>query len=351
MRAFRLTQWGEPTRIVETPVPQPKGGQLLVRVAANGLCHSDVMISHMPKAFGEALGWQVPFTLGHEIAGWVEQVGDGVDATLVGQAVALVAPASCGMCPSCQAGHENRCRHGDVGRGFGRDGGLAPFVIADSQRQVVPIGDLDPVAAAPLTDAGATALHGVRKGLDLVGGDAQEAVVIGAGGLGVFALQFVGALSSAHIVAIDINERRRAAARRAGAHEVIAGVDDQTAAIVHEITGGDGAELVLDFVGTDATIACGLAVTARGGAYGLIGAAGGTLRKPWFGALPRDACVFTFQGSDIRDLVSALDLAAQGRIVSRIERFAFDDVTNAYEALEHGELEGRAVVIPDALRH
>jgi len=349
MRAFRIVEWEQPPRIVEVPEPTPGAGEVVVRVAANGLCHSDALMAQTPEVFGRALGWQVPFTLGHEIAGWVFEVGAGVDPELVGRPVAVVSPASCGVCAACRRGAENACTESDVGRGFGADGGLAPLVLVHDVRALVPLGELDPVVAGPLTDAGATSLHAVRRALDLVDTAPDHAVVIGVGGLGSFAVQFLRALSTAEVVAVDPNPGRREVARSFGAHRVIDGVDDDTAAHLADLTGGKGAEVVLDFVGVDATIRCGVAATGRGGAFGLIGAAGGTLRRPWYGSLPRDGAVFTFQGSDIADARDAVALAAEGQVVSRVDRFAFDDVAEAYERLARGELDGRAVVIPDPL--
>lgn len=360
MRAYRLVDWSEPPRIVDTPVPQPGPGELLVRVAANGLCHSDSLMVQMPAAFGEALGWRVPFTLGHEVGGWVAGLGDGVDGLQVGDPVALVSPSSCGSCDACRRGAESDCEASDFGRGFGRDGGLAPFVLAGGAREIIPLGDLDPMTAGPLTDAGATSLHAVKRALAVLDPEAGRAVddpssiatdetvaVLGAGGLGMFAVQFLRALSGARVVAVDQSSERRAVAAGFGAHHVIAGVDDSTVGALRELTDGAGVGAILDFVGIDATILCGMSATRRGGAYGLIGAAGGTLRRPWYGSLPRGATVFTFQGSDLSDVHQAVALAASGEVVSHVERFSFDQVGEAYRRLEHGELTGRAVVVPD----
>lgn len=347
MRAYRIVDWEQPPRIVDVPEPTPDPGQAIVRVAANGLCHSDALLSQTPEEFGRMLGWQVPFTLGHEIAGTVAAVGAGVDRDLIGASVAVVSPASCGRCRACRRGAENACVASDVGRGFGADGGLAPLVVVGSVRELVRLDGLDPVAAAPLTDAGATSLHAVRRALSLVSSPPEFAVVVGAGGLGSFAVQFLRVLTDAEVVAVDPSPRRRGIARDLGAQHTVDGVDADTPARLAEVTGGAGAGVVLDFVGVDATIRCGVTATGRGGAFGLIGASGGTLRGPWYGALPRDGAVFSFQGSDIADLRDALELATAGQITSPVERFAFDDVAEAYARLERGELDGRAVVIPD----
>ena len=127
MPAYRIVEWEQPPRLVEAPVPEPGPGEVLVAVAANGLCHSDLEMAKIPGEIGDMLGWRVPFTLGHEIAGHVAGVGAGVTGLSEGDAVALVSPASCGECPACRRGHDSVCPNGLAGRGYGRDGGLAPL--------------------------------------------------------------------------------------------------------------------------------------------------------------------------------------------------------------------------------
>jgi propanol-preferring alcohol dehydrogenase len=336
MPAYRIVEWGTPPRLVEAPVPGPGPGEVLVAVAANGLCHSDLDMARIPAEIGEAIGWRVPFTLGHEIAGHVAGLGAGVVGVAEGDAVALVSPSSCGDCPACRRGHDSACPHGLAGRGYGRDGGLAPFVVAPAPRAVVPLGDLDPAAAAPLTDAGATTHHAVARVAPRLA-DGSTAVVIGVGGLGAFAVQLLRALTPARVVGVDINPARRAVALDLGAHEA---VDDVAAA--------GPAEVVLDIVGTDATIAAGLAAVAPYGAFGLVGAGGGTFRGAWFGGLPRDAEVFTFQGSSIADVHAVVGLARAGAVTSPVDRYPLSRVAEAYAAMEAGTLTGRAVVLPAA---
>lgn len=343
-RAYRMIGWGEPPRAETVPVPTPGPGQILVRVAGCGLCRSDLTMRRMPQVVGEKLGWQMPFTLGHETAGWVAELGPGVSGTAEGDPVALVSPTSCGACWSCVRGLDNNCPHGLTGRGYGRDGGLADYVLVTGQRGLLPLGGLDPRQAGPLTDAGATAYHAVRRALPRIvpGG---TAVVVGAGGLGAFAVQFLRVLTTARVVAVDPSSLRLAYAGSVGAHEQMSGVDESTTARLRELTGGLGADAVLDFVGTDATIAAGLAVVRPGGAYGLVGSSGGRLQAPWFGSLPRDGDVYTFQGSTVADAQEVIALAGAGLIRNQIEEFDFDGIGEAYQRLTDGTLTGRAVVV------
>lgn len=345
MAAYRLVRWGEPPELTEAPVPEVGPGEVLVRVAGNGLCHSDIGMAHMPARVAESLGWQLPFTLGHEVGGHVGAVGPGVGGVAEGDAVVLVSPSSCGVCAFCVSGQDSACPHGLAGRGYGRDGGLAEYIVARAPRDVVKLAELDPAAAGPLTDAGATSYHAVRRVLPrLVPG--STAVVLGAGGLGGFAVQLLRVLSPAQVVAVDTNPARLDVARDLGAHEALPGVDDGTGPALRSLTDGDGADVVLDFVGSDATIAAGLTSVRSYGAFALVGASGGTFRRPWFGGLPRDADVFTFQGSSIADVHQVVALAESGLIRIDVDPFPLSRVADAYAALEAGELRGRAVVTP-----
>ena len=350
MSAYRLLEWEKAPQLVEVAVPEPGPGQVLIRIAGNGLCHSDIGMGLMPASVGELVGWSMPFTLGHEIGGHVEEVGEGAVDTYgrpitAGQAVALVSPSSCGICRFCRRGLDSACPNGLAGRGYGRDGGLAGYVVADAARSVLPLVNVDPIAAAPLTDAGSTSYHAVKRALHLLE-PGSYAVVLGAGGLGSFAIQLIRALSPATVIAVDQHSSRLDYARELGAAETLSGVDGQTVGSVKELTGGDGADVVLDFVGIDSTIAAGLAATRSGGAYGLVGAAGGSFKGPWMSGLPKDADVFTFQGSCISDAQAVVALAEQGLIRSDVDVFPLEQVAEAYEALDRGELRGRAVVTP-----
>ena len=347
MTAYRIVAWGEPPQLTDVPVPEPGPGEVLVEVAGNGLCHSDLTMTQMPAEVARALDWHLPFTLGHEIAGRIVALGSGVTGFGEGEAVALVSPTSCGTCADCRRGHDSACAHGLAGRGYGRDGGLARYVVAPAPRSVVKIGSLDPRVAAPLTDAGATSHHAVDRVVPRLP-DGSTAVVVGAGGLGAFAVQLLRALTPARVVAVDTNPARRALALELGAHEVAEDVAEGVAA-VGAVGGGEGGrvEVVLDFVGTDATIAAGVGAVRPYGAFGLVGSSGGTLRRPWFGTLPRDAEVFTFQGSSITDVHAVVALAEAGLVRSEIDLYPLSRVDEAYAALAGGTLRGRAVVHPD----
>jgi propanol-preferring alcohol dehydrogenase len=345
MLAYRVVEWERPPELVVVAEPVPAAGEIVIKVAGNGLCHSDVTMTQIPGVIGEALGWQVPFTLGHEVAGWVAAKGAGVAGPAEGDPVVVTSPNPDGTCRFCIRGQDSACPNGLVGRGFGQDGGLAGYVVVRNPHHVIPLKRLDPVVAGPLTDAGATSYHAVRRVLPRLA-PGSTAVVIGAGGLGSFAVQHLRAVSPAHVVAVDPNPARLAYAAELGAHHTISGVDAGTAAALRDVCAPDGADAVLDFVGTDDTIGVGVGAVRPFGAYGLIGSAQGSFPRPWYGGLPRDGEVFTFQSSTIADLHEVIALAEAGLIRSDVDRFPLERVGEAYEALEAGTLRGRAVVVP-----
>jgi propanol-preferring alcohol dehydrogenase len=346
MKAYRVVDWEHPPELVDAPVPEPGPGELVVAVAGNGLCHSDAIMSQMPASIGESIGWRVPFTLGHEIGGRVASLGAGVRGLAEGDPVAVISPRSCGHCSWCVRGEDNNCDDSLAGRGYGLDGGLASHVLVSSAREVVKLATLDPVVAGPLTDAGATSYHAVKRALPRIrpGG---TVVVIGAGGLGSYAVQHLVALTAARVVAVDPVAARLAYATELGAHATIEGVTSDTVAQIHALE-ADGADAVFDFVGIGPTIRAGLRSTRKGGAFALVGAGLGDLGKAsLYNVLPKDGEVFTFQAPTIADTLDVIALADAGRIRSDVDLFPLDRVAEAYEAMEAGTLRGRAVVVPD----
>lgn len=343
MRAYQVVEWQRPPEVVDVPVPTPGPGEIVVKVAANGLCHSDLVMPKMPGAIGKHLGWQVPFTLGHEIGGHVAATGSGVRSLTEGDPVAVISASSCGACRYCLRGLDNACDFGLSGRGYGRDGGLAEYVLVTSERALVKLSGVDPSIAGPLTDAGSTSYHAVKRASRHLG-PGSSAVVIGAGGLGSFAIQFLRALGPVTVIAVDQNPHRRSIASELGAHHVLDGVDDTTAATLRSMTDGQGVDAVIDFVGIDTSITAGITALAKGGAFAMVGSGGGTFPRPWYGGLPRNAEIFTFQGGCISDTRDVLELAGSGLIRVDVDRFSFDEIELAYQRMEAGELTGRAII-------
>jgi alcohol dehydrogenase, propanol-preferring len=343
MRAVQLVGWQQPVEVREVAKPDPRPGEVLLRVRAAGLCHSDLHLMHWPAG---TVPYVLPFTLGHEVAGTVEALGDGAEGIEVGETVLVYGPWGCGRCPRCSRGEEHLCERRDLRRGtgcgIGRDGGLADYVVLPSPRLAIPIGDLDPAASAPLADAALTPYHAVKRALrDLRPGSA--AVVIGVGGLGHAAVQLLRALSGCRIVAVDRRQEALDVALAAGADAALQ-ADGLTPEEVRRAAGG-GAGLVIDCVGVDSTLELAAASVAPGGHVAIIGVGGGTL--PFrFGVVPFETPVVFSNWGTRAELAEVVDLARAGVLHIEVERIALDDVPAAYERLEAGDVRGRVVAIP-----
>lgn len=344
MLAYRLLQAQTQPEFHEVPEPHAGPGQVVVRVAGSGLCHTDFTVISRDQTY-----WKdnpPPFTLGHEIAGWVEELGSGVTKLQRGDAVAVNPSwASCGHCHMCRSGEENHCLYQKAIRapGVGYDGGHAPYVLVPESRFLVSIGDLDPVVAAPLTDAGITTYTAIKPALPGIW-PGSTAVVIGIGGLGLYAVQFLRQLTAARIVAVDSSETRLKLAREYGADDVVpsgAGAADQ----IRELTGGVGATFVLDCVGVNATLATAVAALSWRGHLVMVGAGGGSIPFDFFKVPPGGQLVTSLNGGSVA-LKEVVDMAALGRLKVLVDRYPLSAAKQAYDDFEHGHLFGRPVVIP-----
>ena len=327
------------------PVPEPGPGEVLIRVGGAGACHSDITVMEKPKGW---LPFDVPFTLGHENAGWVEKLGPGAAGFAPGDPVAVYGPWGCGTCRACLQGMDNLCdRWRDPGRprggGLGRDGGMADYMLVPSTRYLVPLRDLDPVAAAPLSDAGLTPYRAIARSIHvLVPG--STAVVIGVGGLGHLGVQILKAVSAAKVIAVDIAPERLELARRMGADVTIASGPDAVAEI-REANQGANPELVLDFVGSDPTLAMCARLARMRGRVVIVGIAAGTV--PWgFGKLAQESEWIQSSWGTIPELHEVIALAERGLLKPETTTFKLSQVEEAYQALHDGTLLGRAVVVP-----
>jgi propanol-preferring alcohol dehydrogenase len=340
MKAVRLEAWEADPVLGDVPVPDPGPGEVLLAVTAAGLCHSDLHIMDWPVG---TMGWDVPFTLGHENAGTVAQVGAGTTGLDVGDHVVVYGPWGCGACWQCARGAENLCpsRCGR-GAGCGLDGGLAEYLLVPSSRYLVPIGDLDPVQAAPLTDAGLSPYHAVKAHLDVLH-PGSSAVVIGVGGLGHVAVQLLRTLSPARVVAVDVRAAARELATRLGAEASLDGVGLSGADVRDEL--GGRAQLVLDFVGSDETLGLATDVLGEGGRLVVAGLAGGMLSTP-VARLPFDASVSRPCWGTLPELREVVELALRGAITIEAERLDLADTLAGYDRLRAGAVAGRAVVVP-----
>ena len=346
MIAYRLVRSQEAPEFRDIPKPVAGSGQLLIKVGGCGLCHTDLgTVRH--RTTDEWADTAPPFTMGHEVAGWVEGIGQGVIGFKTGEPVTVVPLwGSCGHCPPCRRGEENFCYYVPrmIGAGVGFDGGLAEYMVAEA-RYTVPLGDLDPIVAAPLTDAGLTTYTAIKPALpSLVPG--STAAVIGVGGLGLLAVQMLRSLSGARVIALDRDETHLELAKKHGADVAISS-DANSAGKIREITSGAGATFVLDCVGAEATLKLGVDALARLGRLTLVGSAMGKVN---FGLLniPWGAQLNTSMNGGTVNLREIVELARLGRIETIEDQYPLSRVAEAYRDLEEGKLRGRAVCIPGA---
>lgn len=343
MRAVQLVSWQAEPELRDVAVPDPAPGEVLVKVAAAGLCHSDLHLMEWPEG---TFPWRLPFTLGHETAGTVAALGRGASGFAEGDRVLVYGPWGCGSCVQCVSGAENLClyrlQRPGAGCGLGYDGGLAEYVVVPSTRLLVPLGELDPVDAAPLTDAALTPYHALKPELPrLVPG--SSAVVIGVGGLGSVAVQLLRALSPARVVAVDLREASRALALRLGAHAALDGHDLDAGRLRNEL--GDAATVVLDFVGSDETLALAARTISVGGHVALVGLGGGSFPMA-FGTAPLEWSLRRPSWGTLPELHEVVALARSGAIEIAIERLSLEDAVDGYRRLHAGKIDGRAVVVP-----
>jgi len=340
MTAYRLTAWGSKPEFTDVAVPEPGPNDVRVRIGAVGLCHSDIVLQDSPAG---AWPFNPPFTLGHENAGWVDAVGVDVTTFTPGTPVLVAAAHSCGACAQCLRGRDNYCAWSTqlyTTRGVGLDGGLASHMLAPA-REIIPLTTLSPHRAAVLADAGATSYHAVRQSLPCLR-PGSTAAVIGAGGLGGYAVQFLRLLSAAQVIAVDLSPQRLSYASELGAQHVVASGPDPASSIL-EITDGGGVEAVFDFVASDSTLALDLAIAAPAGRITVCGVSAGRAPVGW-GAIPVGCELLVSLGSTLSDLREVVELAEQERLRIETENFAFADIERAYEALRGGTLRSRALV-------
>lgn len=346
MRCYCVIHHGQPLVPVERPTPQPQGTEVLLRVRAAGLCHTDLRLweGHYDIGGGKKLtlaerGIVPPLTLSHEIVGEVVQAGPLPEGRPL-----LVHPwIGCGQCAACLRGEENICVK-PQSLGVVRPGGFAEYVLVPHPRYLIDIDGLAPAAAAPLACAGVTTYSALKK----FGGRIHEGpvVVIGAGGLGLMALEVLKALGGVGAVVVDISPAKRDAALAAGALAAIDAAAADAAQQIQRATGG-GARAVLDLVGASATVALALAASARGGHIVVCGLIGGEITLP-LPTLPLRP--LTLQGSyvgtldELRELV-ALVRRAQLKPIP-ISRRPLAEVNDALQALAQGRVVGRTVLVP-----
>jgi len=336
---------GRPALIEDVPKPSPGPGQILIRIGGAGVCHSDLHVME------EDLGFTPPFTLGHENAGWVAALGEGVTGFKDGDAVAVYGPWGCGRCHACQLSMENYCENwaqvDGFGGGLGLDGGMAEYMLVPSPRLLVPLANLSPAKAAPLSDAALTPYHAIKRALPHLNAE-STVVVLGVGGLGHMAIQLLRVLAPVTIVAADVDDKKLEQARTLGADHIVNNRNaEQAAERILKITAQRGAALVLDCVGVQATVDLGAKLLRRGSVWTIVGLGGGH-HDLHHGSTPYGTLMsIPYWGSRV-ELIEVIAMARDGRIHAETTEFPLNAAVEVYGKLKAGQITGRAVLVPDA---
>ena len=344
MKAARLSEFHAPLEIEEVPDPQVTGPlDVIVKIGAAGLCRTDLHIweGQFDEAQREA-SLSLPYTPGHENAGWVEAVGDAVTNLAPGDKVILHPLVTCGLCRACRAGDDVHCEDSQF-PGLFSDGGFAEYLKTGPRSAVKLDPSLEPVDVAALADAGLTAYHAVRKAAPLLYPGTRVAV-IGAGGLGHIGIQCLKAMVPAEVIVLDVNDEALALAKEWGADHTVR-VDGDQVAHVMELTGGRGAEVVIDFVGESGAEQWGVDLLRRHGSFFVVGY-GGALQVPTMRIILTEINFVGNLVGSYNDLVELMTLAAQGKVRLHTATYPLDEVNRAMDDLDHGRLRGRGILVP-----
>jgi NAD+-dependent secondary alcohol dehydrogenase Adh1 len=351
MMAARLHAYREALKLDEIDEPTADGPlDVVIRIGAAGLCRTDLHIQE--GQWAEKSGVKLPYTPGHENAGWVHEIGSAVTNVAVGDTVIVHPFISCGLCGPCRSGDDMHCLTGSF-PGIDRDGGFADF-LKTSARSVVKLDpELDPKDIAALADAGLTAIHAVKKAIPVLG-PGTRVVVIGAGGLGHIGIQCLSAMTPAEIIVIDPSEPALALARELGSHHTVkvdtqrpsaSGTGGSQVATVQELTDGLGAEAIIDFVGEKGAIEDGVAMIRDGGFYYVIGY-GENIDIPTIDVISREISFIGNLVGTYTDLQELMTLTAQGKVSLHTTTYPLEAINDAMADLDGGRLQGRGILVP-----
>jgi NAD+-dependent secondary alcohol dehydrogenase Adh1 len=341
VKAVRIHGYHRQPVVDEVPEPGVKGPlDVVVKIGGAGVCRTDLHI--IEGQWDAAMHPALPYTLGHENAGWVHEVGSAVTNVAVGDTVILHPTPTCGLCRACRAGNDMHCTDNSF-PGLSHDGGMAEYLLTSARACVKLDPATRPADVAALADAGITAYHAVRKAIPLLY-PGTTAVVIGAGGLGHIGVQCLAALTATTIVVVDRNPDALKLAGQIGAHHTVVADGGQVEA-VRGLTGGRGAEVVLDFVAEQGAEADGWAMTAGGGSYFVIGY-GGTVQVPTLDIISTERNIIGNIVGTYNDLAELMALAEGGRVTLHTRTYPLDAAADAFADLDAGRVRGRAILVP-----
>lgn len=341
MKAAQVTGYHQNLELRDVEEPKITGPlDVVVKVGAAGVCRTDIHI--LEGQWAEKSGVTLPYTIGHENAGWVHAVGDAVTNVAVGDKVILHPLMTCGLCRACRLGDDVHCENA-LFPGINAHGGYAEYVLT-SARSCVKLDDsLEPADVAALADAGLTAQHAAAKAARVLR-PGDVCVIIGAGGLGHIGIQCMKAMSSATLVVVDRSPQALELATQVGA-DVTVVADGSHVNEVLELTGGHGAEAVLDFVGEGGATSEGVRMLRRAGNYYVVGY-GENINVPTIDIISTEINFIGNLVGSYTDLQDLMVLAAQGKVKLHTAQYGLDEFQRAIDDLSAGKVRGRAILIP-----
>jgi propanol-preferring alcohol dehydrogenase len=350
MKSARITGPNEPLKILEFETPVPQGNQVLVKVKAVGVCHSDLHLWEGGYDLGDGQfmkvtdrGVKYPVTPGHEIVGTVEEIGSDVTGISKGEQVLVYPWIGCGTCPACMAENENLC---DAPKSLGvfQDGGYSDYSIIPHYKYLAKLDGIDPESATSLACSGLTAYTAIKKSNQ---NSPEFLVVIGAGGLGLMGVQIAKAITNAKIICVDLDDQKLETAKKMGADFVLNSKNPDISQKIISICNNKGADSVVDFVNAPPTAKLGLSVLRKRGNLVLVGLFGGSIEMSLVTIPLKSIIIQGAYTGNYNDMVELLSLAREGTINPMIsKRYSLDDANTALEDLKARKILGRAVINP-----
>ena len=349
MKAAQITEPNKPLKISEIDTPTPTGKQVLVKVKAVGVCHSDLHLWEGGYDTGDGFmkvtdrGVKFPVIPGHEVVGTIAEIGDSVEGVKVGDDVLVYPWIGCGNCPTCEKGDTNLCE-APQSLGVFQDGGYAEYLLIPDYKFLAKISGIDLEGAASLACSGLTAYTAVKKAIS---NSPENILIVGAGGLGLMGVQIAKALSSAKIICADLTDEKLQKAKEMGADHIVNTKDSMASKNIMSICSEKGVDSIIDFVNAPSTVKLDLSIIRKRGNIVLVGLFGGAVDLPLV-SIPLKA--ITIQGAytgNYNDMIELLDLAKRGVIKPIVsKRYSLDEVNTALEDLKNRKVIGRSVINP-----
>jgi propanol-preferring alcohol dehydrogenase len=340
----------EPLEVIDSDNPKPHDNQVVVKVKAVGVCHSDLHLWEGGYDLGDGQfmkvtdrGVKYPVTPGHEIVGTVEEMGDNVNGYSKGDEVLVYPWIGCGQCPACKVENENLC---DAPKSLGvfQDGGYSDYALVPHYKYLAKLDGVNPDSATSIACSGLTAYNAIKKSNM---NSPEFLVIVGAGGLGLMGVQIAKAITSAKIICVDLDDAKLETAKEMGADFVVNSKDPETSQKIISICNDKGADSVVDFVNAPPTAKLGISVLRKRGNLVLVGLFGGSMELSLV-TIPLKS--ITIQGAytgNYNDMVELLDLTRKGTINPIItKRYTLDEANTALEDLKARKILGRAVINP-----